>query len=93
MIFKMSLKKRFAIFILRVINDHSPFVVIFIDVINLFNINKKENEKEKSFETFISNILHTSILKSNVFQALKPHFKRLKIKIFYIYKHINMRDN
>ena len=62
----MSLKKRFVIFILRVINDYLLFVVIFIDVINSFNIDEKENKKEKSFEVFISNILYTLILEFNV---------------------------
>ena len=93
MIFKVSLKKRLIIFILRVINDHSLFVVIFINVINSFDIDEKKNKKEKSFEIFISNISHISILEFNVFQTSKSHFKRLRVKIFYIHKYINMRDN
>ena len=69
MIFKMSLKKRLTIFILRIINDYSSLVIIFIDVINLFNINEKKNKKKKkeSFKTFTSNISHTLISEFSVF--------------------------
>ena len=63
----MSPKKRFVVFILRVINDHLSFAVIFIDVINSFDINKKKNKEKESFKAFISNISHTSILEFNVF--------------------------
>ena len=58
MIFKMSPKKRFVVFILRIINDYLSLIVIFIDIINLFDINEKKNKKKKSFETFIL-IFHT----------------------------------
>ena len=89
----MSLKKRPAIFILRVINDHSSLVVILIDVINSFDINEKKNKEKKSFEAFTPNISHISTPESSVFQASKPHFKRSRIRISHIHKHINMRNN
>ena len=89
----MLFKKRFIIFILSVLNDHSSLIIIFINVINSFDNDEKKNEEKKSFKTFISNILHISISKSNVFQASRFFFKRLKIKISHIHKHINTRND
>ena len=87
MIFKVSFKKRFIIFILRVLNDYSLFIIIFIDVINSFNDDENDNEMEKPFEAFIS------IFKFNVSQILKPFFKRSRVKISHIHNHINMRND
>ena len=69
MIFKILFKKRFIIFILRTLNDYSLFVIIFINVINLFNNNENENKMKKSFEIFIL------IFEFSVFQALRFFFK------------------